>query len=483
MTIQDNPFMRSAARSNEWMSIDDDPMVQLPARGGAAAPLAKRPVSPAERLTALMLGAVMVLAAMLATPFAGDQLLPVPGFLVAYSTGLFILDILVFVLLISKARIEGNRGHMLLATAYLYAGIIIIPHLLTFPNALVPGMIFGVAGSAIWLWVFWHGGFAGLVIAYALITKPSPAAGAPRVLSTVLTALALAGIAAYVAIDWVPDLPPVLQGNQYFDGSTGHAVMDCVFGLTLGACALTLFKFRLRSAEDLWLTVGLVGACADVWLTLRAGARFSLGWYCGRICGVSTVFVLFTSLLNDVLMTYKSVALANDVLDRLTLTDSLTNLGNRRLFDDILAKEWRRCRRENTPLTIIMIDVDDFKSYNDTYGHQAGDWCLQKIAEQLHASASRPGDMAVRYGGEEFALILPATDSGGGEYLARRIRLRIRDLAIPHAESTHKVITVSAGIASLVPSDSFDQSELVRLADVALYRAKAAGRDTVIVAG
>jgi diguanylate cyclase (GGDEF)-like protein len=465
------------------MSIDDDPLVQLPARGSTETPLAKRRVSPTERMTAMLLGAVMVLVAVLATPYAGVKLLQVPGFLVAYSTGLLILDILVFVLLISKARIEGNRGHMLLATAYLYAGIIIIPHLLTFPNALVPGMIAGATGSATWLWVFWHGGFAGLVIAYALITKPVPAAGAPRVLSTVLTALTLAGIAAYVAIDWVQDLPPILQGEAYFSGSTGHAVMGCVFALTLGACALVLFKFRLRSAEDLWLTVGLVGACADVWLTLGAGARYSLGWYCGRVCGISTVFVLFTSLLNDVLMTYKSVALANDVLDKLTLTDSLTNLGNRRLFDEILSKEWRRCRRENTALTIIMIDVDDFKSYNDTYGHQAGDWCLQKIAEQLHASASRPGDMAIRYGGEEFALILPATDSGGGEYLARRVRLRIRDLAIPHAMSAYKVITVSAGIASLVPSESFDQGELVRLADVALYRAKAAGRDTVIVAG
>jgi diguanylate cyclase (GGDEF)-like protein len=465
------------------MSIEDDPRVELPALDRVDDPVIKRKVSTTERLTAALAAAVLIAVAILATPYCDVKLLQVPGFLVAYSTGLFILDILVFVLLISKARIEGNRGHMLLATAYLYAGIIIIPHLLTFPNALVPGMVLGVAGSAIWLWTFWHAGFAGLVIAYALLTKPMPSTGAPRVLATVLTALTLTGVAAYVAIDRVQDLPPILQGDRYFSGVAGHAVMAAVFGLTLGACALVLFKFRLRNAEDLWLTVGLVGACADVWLTLDAGARYSLGWYCGRICGISTVFVLFTSLLNDVLMTYKSVTVANDVLDRLTLTDSLTNLGNRRLFDDILSKEWRRCRRENAQLTIIMIDVDDFKSYNDTYGHQAGDWCLQKIAEELHASAARPGDVAIRYGGEEFALILPATDSAGGEYLARRIRLRIRDLAIPHALSARKVITVSAGIASLVPSDSFEEDELVRLADVALYRAKAAGRDTVIVAG
>jgi diguanylate cyclase (GGDEF)-like protein len=216
---------------------------------------------------------------------------------------------------------------------------------------------------------------------------------------------------------------------------------------------------------------------------LRGGARFTAGWYFGRVAGLSTVCVMSLSLLNDLLLSYRSVTVANNALDKLTFTDALTNLGNRRMFDTILNSEWRRCWREGAPLTVLMLDVDEFKAYNDTFGHQAGDDCLRRIAAQLQASALRAGDTAMRYGGEEFAVILPATDSNGGEHLARMIRLRVRDLEISHAASAKKLITVSIGVATVVPSEHFAMSELVRLADAALYRAKAAGRDAVMVAG
>ncbi len=481
MTMQDMPYIRSAATAASFVSTESH--APGPAGGAARKPATSRIASPQERRMAFIIGGILLLIAAVVTPFANIPLLPVAGFLVAYSTGLFFLDILVFVLLLSKARIEGNRGHMMLATAYLFAGCIIIPHLASFPDVLVPGMLIGFTGSAIWLWVFWHGGFAALIAGYALGAKPTLQAGKPRVLAPVLSAVMLAALATVLATTHVVPLPNILQGGQYMSAGCGPLVRDMVLALTVAATLAIGTKFRLRTAEDLWLTVGMVGACADVWLTLSAGHRYSLGWYCGRVCGISTVFVLFTSLLNDVLMTYQSVSAANTVLDKMTLTDALTSLGNRRMFDDVLEREWRRCRRDNAALTIVMVDVDEFKTYNDTYGHQAGDACLQKIAAQLQASAARPGDMAMRYGGEEFALILPATDGGGGEYLARRVRLRVRDLAIPHISSHHKVITISAGVASLVPSDSFGSYELVRLADVALYRAKASGRDSVVVAG
>ncbi len=452
------------------------------ARAAEATAPTKRAVSQTERRTAYLLGALLILIAVVATPFVGTPWRPVPGFLVAYSTSLFMLDIMVGVLLIARARIDGDRGHLVLATAYLYAGFIIIPHIATFPNALVPGMILGVAGSAVWLWVFWHAGFAAIIIAYALFSYGVPGLRL-RVTGPVLIALLLASAAAYIAIAHVPDLPTILTGLHYFQGPVGRLIQATVLLLNVGALVAVVAVFRLRNADDVWLTIGLVGACVDVWLTLAGGQRYSLGWYGGRICGVSTVFVLFGSLLNDVLLSYGSVFAANDVLDKMTLTDALTNLGNRRLFDDLLEKEWRRGRRDNMPLAVIMIDVDEFKSFNDTYGHQAGDACLQRIALCLQASATRPGDMAVRYGGEEFALILPATDNDGAEYLARQVQLRIRDLGMTHTGSSKQIITVSAGVASLVPSESFEMTELVRLADIALYRAKAAGRDAIIVAG
>ncbi len=481
MNVQQMSSLGREASQVARRSSGDLPKLFTTRAAEAAAPI-KRAVSRNERLTAYLLGAALLLVAVVATPFVTTPWPQIPGFLVAYSTSLFMLDVMVGVLLVARARIDGNRGHLLLATAYLYAGFIIIPHIATFPNALVPGMILGVAGSAVWLWVFWHGGFATLVIAYGLFWDRLPA-GRLRIFGPFLTAAVLSTAAAYTAIHHLTDLPNILTGQHYFQSGIGHLIQGCVLCLTVAALVTVVAVFRLRNADDLWLTIGLIGACVDVWLTLAAGERYSLGWYCGRICGVSTVFVLFGSLLNDVLLTYGSVSAANDVLDKMTLTDALTNLGNRRLFDDLLEKEWRRGRRDNMPLAVIMIDVDEFKSFNDTYGHQAGDACLQRIALCLQASATRPGDVAVRYGGEEFALILPATDNDGAEYLARQVQLRIRDLAITHTGSAKQIITVSAGVASLIPSDSFEMTELVRLADIALYRAKAAGRDAIIVAG
>jgi diguanylate cyclase (GGDEF)-like protein len=481
MNVQQMSSLGREISQGARRSAGDLPRLFADRAAEAAAP-SKRLVSARERATAYAMGGLLLAAAVAATPFVSMPWPQIPGFLVAYSTSLFMLDVLVGVLLIARARIDGNRAHLLLATAYLYAGFIVIPHIATFPNVLVPGMILGVPGSAVWLWVFWHAGFAALVIAYGLFSDRFPG-GRLRVLGPFLAAVLLATLAAYIAIDHLSALPTILTGQHYFQGTAGRFIQGSVMALTIGALVTVIAVFRLRNAQDLWLTIGLIGACVDVWLTLAAGQRYSLGWYCGRICGVSTVFVLFGSLLNDVLLTYGSVAAANDVLDKLTLTDALTNLGNRRLFDDLLEKEWRRGRRDNMPLAVIMIDVDEFKSFNDTYGHQAGDACLQRIALCLQASATRPGDMAVRYGGEEFALILPNTDNDGAEYLARQVQLRIRDLGMTHGGSAKQIITVSAGVASLIPSESFEMTELVRLADIALYRAKAAGRDTIIVAG
>lgn len=165
-------------------------------------------------------------------------------------------------------------------------------------------------------------------------------------------------------------------------------------------------------------------------------------------------------------------------LHRQAILDGLTGIANRRCFDDYLELEWRRLSREVAPLSLIMGDVDDFKRYNDLYGHPMGDRCLQEIAAAISRVVRRPADLVARYGGEEFAIILPNTTLGGAVYLAEQIQQSIQGLKIAHAASSvSNYVTISLGIASVVPRNDCFVSQLIQTADEALYAAKSQGRN------
>lgn len=167
-----------------------------------------------------------------------------------------------------------------------------------------------------------------------------------------------------------------------------------------------------------------------------------------------------------------------DAMRELTLTDVLTGVANRRSFNEAMDNEWRRCARAEQELAVIMIDIDHFKNYNDAYGHQAGDHCLQQVASAMKHCAGRPPDLLARYGGEEFIILLPAVGSDGAEVVAKRILEEIHSLALPHsASSVSDRVTVSMGVAAVQPSDDNDPEALIRTADALLYRAKETGRN------
>jgi len=169
-------------------------------------------------------------------------------------------------------------------------------------------------------------------------------------------------------------------------------------------------------------------------------------------------------------------------LQRLTNSDGLTGLSNRRYFDEYLGAEWRRAQREQTQLALLMIDVDAFKAYNDTYGHVAGDEVLRRVAGVIRDNCARPADLPARFGGEEFSMILPATSAGGARLLAEKVRRAIESLQIPHSGSpTSGVVTISIGGAVIVPDETGDASRLVQAADTGLYQAKRNGRNQVVM--
>ena len=167
---------------------------------------------------------------------------------------------------------------------------------------------------------------------------------------------------------------------------------------------------------------------------------------------------------------------------KLAMVDGLTGVANRRLLDETLAHEWQRAMRERMPFSVLLIDVDHFKKYNDLYGHLAGDACLQKVARAIQKVLKRPQDLLARYGGEEFVVVLPGTPSPGAELISERIREAVEACAIPHKESPHAVVTVSVGCATTIPTLKFNPSELLKSADAALYIAKTSGRNRMQVA-
>ncbi len=179
---------------------------------------------------------------------------------------------------------------------------------------------------------------------------------------------------------------------------------------------------------------------------------------------------------------YQQLQAANLKLERLATLDELTQLANRRRFDQYLEMEWRRQSREQTPLSLILCDIDSFKSYNDTYGHPGGDECLRQVARAIGNAINRPADLVARYGGEEFAVILPNTKIQGAVQVAEHIQLKIAALQLPHAGSqVSQYVTVSLGVASMVPGSESGTSILIAAADQALYQAKGLGRDRLHV--
>lgn len=168
-------------------------------------------------------------------------------------------------------------------------------------------------------------------------------------------------------------------------------------------------------------------------------------------------------------------------LQSLATTDYLTNIPNRRTFDEVLDREWGRARRENSPLSMAMIDIDLFKNFNDHYGHASGDQCLQKISQALQTSLRRPADFCARYGGEEFAVILPNTDSAGALQVLENFRLAVVALAIVHGfSSIASFLTVSIGYTTIIPDNSIRGKEAFDRADRAVYAAKFQGRNKTV---
>ncbi|MES2015509.1 MAG: sensor domain-containing diguanylate cyclase [Pseudomonadota bacterium] len=215
--------------------------------------------------------------------------------------------------------------------------------------------------------------------------------------------------------------------------------------------------------------------CAESWCDMpRCGRRRYLAADASPIFNDDGELAAVVQTLRD--MTDEKTA--QIALEQLATRDGLTGLANRRCFDDTLRAEWARATRQHQPLSLLMVDVDNFKAFNDAHGHLGGDECLKRIASAI-ANEMRANDLVARYGGEEFAVILPNQSLKGAAIVAERIRFRVEQLRLPHGRDDGKHVTVSIGAATAIAASDTDPSQLVAIADAALYRAKHMGRNRI----
>ena len=219
--------------------------------------------------------------------------------------------------------------------------------------------------------------------------------------------------------------------------------------------------------------------CAENWCEMpRTSGRRYLAADASPIYDSDGQLVAVVETLRD-LTEEKQAQIA---LEQLATRDGLTGLANRRCFDHTLLAEWQRALRQQQPLSLLMVDVDNFKQYNDAYGHVGGDDCLKRIATAV-ASEMRANDLVARYGGEEFAVILPNQSLKGAAIVAERIRCRVEALRLPNLGTAKRYVTVSIGAATAIASHDHQPAQLVATADAALYRAKHMGRNRISLPG
>ena len=298
--------------------------------------------------------------------------------------------------------------------------------------------------------------------------------------SDVIILVGLDGIRRYVSpaverlLGWRPqDMvgPSALHGitpEEFVHPEDQQAFLDARGALHTGGVAENSVCFRHRCRDGSWH-----------WVDVRARPRMGADG-----TGPKDIVVAMRDATDRKTVEFK-LRDALEQMKRMAATDGLTGLANRRQFDVVAEREWRRCARERQPLSLLLLDVDHFKLFNDRHGHPAGDGCLRAIASEIGTAAQRPADLAARYGGEEFLVLMPNTDRGGAAHVAERVRKRVQGLDIAHAGNpVEGVLTASIGVATAWPAKRDGRPEsvsaLLAAADAALYQAKSGGRNRVV---
>ncbi|HXH81081.1 sensor domain-containing diguanylate cyclase [Nocardioides sp.] len=441
----------------------------------ALADVERLPIARPSRFSrTMMVSAVTVLVTAAIVPVSTHQLPATISFMPALLAVVAAFDILSVLLLAGDFRDRGDVRLLVMSCAYAWSLAVMAGYGLAFPGGVMLDPVLGTSPSvAPYLYVAWHTGFP-LLLGAAWLPWPvrwtratSPQWRRQVSLIAVATAVALGAALVAVVAYFGPDLPVLIVGLDTSRMTTLTAPV--AVPLVVVALMLAVRGTREFYGPERWASVAILVCLCDLVLTYTASSRFSLGWYVGRTMTVIAAGVVLMAML----VAFRRIKAR---AEQDAVEDALTGLLNRRGAMAALEVLGVRARRADQPLGVVSCDLDLFKTVNDRYGHEAGDAVLAAVGRVLRDSV-RAGDVAARVGGEEFLLLLPDTDVEGSRTVAEKVREAVSRLEVVGVPGP---LTASLGVTVLSQHDA-DDSAALRRADQALYEAKHAGRDRVVV--
>ena len=448
--------------------------------------LLKRPATYWQRRVAALAALGIMLAAVLAAQYGGVVLIHLQAFLPITITLIVLCEAVTGYLLLSQYVISRQPALLVLGMTYLFGVVMAACYLLAFPGVFAPYNPFGATEQTpAWIWVFWVCGYAFWIFVAVLVKHREPHSHArisrKRWLWWLLLPPLLALALVYLAVRSQSWLPPVLMSSGKLLLPGGVALLS---GLLNGLVLLAVvWRSNMRRVFDLFLFISVLAMFGYAVLAIASPTRFSLAWYMAGVLRTIASGGLLVALLWEVGRLYSELQAAHQSLTRVAQRDGLTGIFNRSYLEHVLGQEFRRAARSGAPLSVVLVDVDHFKAYNDGYGHQQGDACLRAIAKALESVCQRSGEFVARYGGEEFMLVMPGSDMASGQRIAESARQAVLTLELPAAAEGARLVSISAGVASHSSSRPYAELEqLIAASDAALYRAKDKGRNRVEVA-
>ncbi|GAB2893177.1 sensor domain-containing diguanylate cyclase [Microvirgula curvata] len=446
-----------------------------------------------SRFLAGLTAAVMTVVALALLPYADLPAERVALLVPVFSSVQATLNAVIAYLVVLQFYADRKYPTALISIGFVFSALLSAIQIVSLPGVFTEGGNFErFAPIAIWLWVARLSGHALLILLAMLVLKGRPALLASERSVGYQTAVfaimpVVLAVMVYAFLGYNRDLLPGLMDasgsySGLAHGRAGYFMLACWTLALLGILLVT----RLQRGFDCWLAFSAYSYILYLIVNFTSASRFTIGWYTSRFFELAAAATLLGALLFEVLRMQQRLKKLYSNAYQASIRDGLTGLYSRRYFDTALARELAAAERSRRPLSLLMVDIDYFKQYNDTHGHLAGDDCIRRVAASL-LDGFRGSDIVARYGGEEFVVILPDTGRELACQTAERLRSQIMALGIPSvrpADANEPVVTVSIGLSHQPPGAEPRKTmqTLIGEADDALYEAKRQGRNRVVCA-